>query len=84
MINQHLQTATLPGGVATAIVKLLYQDYLYEEIQTILDVSLGSITNWKQAYEQYEINGLCLNYKGRKSYLNVEHREESVKLTLYQ
>ncbi|MBG1261346.1 hypothetical protein F8S20_20660, partial [Nostoc sp. BAE] len=25
-------------------VKLIYQDYLYEEIQAILDVSLGSIT----------------------------------------
>ncbi|YAG07347.1 Transposase [Nostoc sp. DSM 114167] len=88
MVNQHLQTVTLPGGVASAIaelqdfiagcrdarearkalaVKLVYQDYLYEEIQAILDVSLGSITGWKQAYEQYGINGLCLNYKGRKS-----------------
>ncbi len=28
-------------------VKLVYQGYLYEEIQTILDVSLGSITGWK-------------------------------------
>jgi len=39
-------------------VKLAYQDYLYEEIQTILDVSLGSITGWKQAYEQDGVNGL--------------------------
>jgi hypothetical protein len=30
------------------VVKLVYQGYLYEEIQTILDVSLGSITGWKQ------------------------------------
>jgi putative transposase len=29
-------------------VKLVYQGYLYEEIQTILDVSLGSITGWKR------------------------------------
>jgi putative transposase len=57
-------------------VKLIYQDYLYEEIQAILDVSLGSITGWKQAYEQDGINGLCLNYKGRKSYLSAEQREE--------
>jgi putative transposase len=28
-------------------VKLIYQDYLYEEIQTILDISLGSITDLK-------------------------------------
>nr|AYN62334.1 transposase [Heteroscytonema crispum UCFS15] len=97
MRNQHLQTASLPLGVATAIaelqdfiavcrdarearkalaVTLVYQDYLYEEIQTILDVSLGSITGWKQAYEQEGINGLRLNYKGRKSHLSHEQREE--------
>jgi len=28
-------------------VKLVYQGYLYDEIQTILDVSRGSITGWK-------------------------------------
>ena len=105
MIDQHLQTATLPREVATAIaelqdfiaacrdardarkalaVKLIYQDYLYEEIQTILDVSLGSITGWKQAYEEYGIDGLRLNYKGRKSYLSAEQRAIGVKLALYQ
>jgi putative transposase len=57
-------------------VKLVYLDYLYEEIQTILDVSLGSITGWKQAYEQHGIDGLRLNYKGRKSYLSAEQRAE--------
>jgi putative transposase len=97
MTTQHLQIASLPLEVATAIaelqnfiaacrdarkarkaltVKLIYQDYLYEEIQTILDVSLGSITGWKQAYEQDGINGLRLNHKGRKSYLSHEQREE--------
>jgi putative transposase len=49
-------------------VKLVYQSYKYEEIQTILDVSLGSITLWKQAYEEYGTSGLRLNHKGRKSY----------------
>lgn len=57
-------------------VKLVYQGYLYEEIQTILDVSLGSITGWKQAYEQRGIDGLRLNHKGRKSYLSAQQREE--------
>lgn len=57
-------------------IKLVYQDYLYEEIQTILDVSLGSITGWKQAYEQDGINGLRLNHKGRKSYLSNEQLQE--------
>lgn len=96
-MNQDMQTAILPPGVASAIaelqefiglhpharevrkalaVKLVYQGYVYEEIQTILDVSLGSITGWKQAYEQYGIDGLRLNHKGRKSYLNSIQRSE--------
>ncbi len=57
-------------------VKLVYQGYLYEEIQRILGVSLGSITGWKQVYEENGIDGLRLNYKGRKSYLSTEQPEE--------
>lgn len=57
-------------------VKLVYQGYLYEEIQTILEVSLGSITGWKRAYELRGIEGLRLNHKGRISYLSSEQREE--------
>lgn len=57
-------------------VKLIYQGYLYDEIQTILDVSQGSITGWKQAYEENGIDGLRLKHKGRKSYLSSEQREE--------
>ena len=64
MINQHLQNAIAELQEFIALrpearevrkalaVKLVYQGYLYEEIQTILDVSLGSITGWKQDYEQ--------------------------------
>jgi putative transposase len=47
-------------------VKLVYQNYLYKEIQKILDVSVGSIAGWKQAYEQNGISGLRLNHKGRR------------------
>mgnify|MGYP003623014445 CR=1 FL=1 len=57
-------------------VKLIYQDYLYEEIQTILDVSLGSLTGWKKAYEEDGIDGLRLNHQGRKSYLSDQQRAE--------
>lgn len=47
-------------------VKLVYQGYLYDEIQTILDVSRGSITGWKQTYEEYGISGLRLNHTREK------------------
>jgi len=87
MIKQHLQDAIAELQEFIALrpearevrkalaVKLVYQGYLYEEIQTILDVSLGSITGWKQDYEQLGIDGLRLNHKGRKSYLTNEQRE---------
>jgi transposase len=88
MINQYLQAAIAelqefidyrPDAreVRKALaVKLVYQGYKYEEIQTILDVSVGSITSWKQTYEEYGISGLRLNHKGRKSYLTAQQREE--------
>jgi len=57
-------------------VKLIYLGYMYEEIQTILDVSLGSITGWKQAYEDDGVDGLRMQYKGKKGYLNSEERLE--------
>lgn len=86
MRNQHLQVAitelqefidSCPDvrEVRKALaVKLVYQNYKYEEIQTILDVSVGSITSWKNAYKEYGISGLRLNYQGRKSYLSDEQR----------
>ena len=57
-------------------VKLVYQSYKYEEIQIILDVSVASITTWKQAYEKDGILGLRLKHKGRKSHLNTQQKEE--------
>jgi len=57
-------------------IKLIYQGYLYDEIESILGVSRGSITGWKQAYKRHGVEGLRLNYKGRKSYLSLQEREE--------
>jgi putative transposase len=88
MMNQHLEMAiaelqefidSRPDAreLRKALaVKLVYQGYKYEEIQTILDVSVGSITSWKQAYQEHAIVGLRLNHKGKKGYLNDKQREE--------
>ena len=72
-IAQNANAREVRKGLA---IKLVYQGYLYEEIQTILGVSLGSITGWKQVYEENGIDGLKLKYKGRKSYLNTEQKQE--------
>ena len=57
-------------------VKLSYQGYGYEEIVTILGVSLGSISNWRKAYEEKGLEGFEHHHSGRKSYLTKEKREE--------
>lgn len=59
-------------------VKLSYQGYGYEEIVAILDVSLGAVSNWKQAYEQSGLAGFKPNHKGRQSYLSASEREAVV------
>lgn len=57
-------------------LKLGYQDYGYVEIGQSLDVSIGSMSGWRQAYEQEGLEGLRLKHKGRISYLSDEQREE--------
>jgi putative transposase len=53
-------------------VKLIYQDYRYEDITTILDVSMGALSKWKQAYDQAGLAGFCPQHTGRQSYLTRE------------
>jgi putative transposase len=50
-------------------VKLLCQGHTYESVVRILDVSMGSVSNWKQAYENSGLAGFKPEHKGRKSYL---------------
>jgi putative transposase len=57
-------------------VKLIYQNYRYEDITTILDVSMGALSKWKQAYDQEGLAGFRPQHKGRQSYLTVEAKEE--------
>ena len=57
-------------------VKLLYQGYGYESTTQILDVSLGALSNWKQAYEEEGLEGFRPHHKGRKSYLSSGQKEE--------
>ncbi len=56
-------------------VKLLYQGHSYESVVDILDVAIGSISNWRKAYEDLGLAGFRPQHKGRKSYLSDEQRE---------
>lgn len=57
-------------------VKLLYQGYKHEAIVEILDVAMGSLTNWRTLYESEGLAGFKPKHKGRKGYLSSEQREE--------
>ena len=56
-------------------VKLIYQDHSYESITGLLDVSLGALSKWKQAYERDGLAGFRPQHKGRRSYLTSAERE---------
>jgi transposase len=57
-------------------VKLTLQGWTYRAIASILNVSNGFISQWKSQFEQRGIEGLKLSYKGAKSYLTEEQKQE--------
>jgi len=56
-------------------VKLIYQDYGYQAITGIWEVSLGALSKWKQAYERNGLAGFRPQHKGRQSYLTPSERD---------
>ena len=56
-------------------VKLVLEQYSYLKIQSIINVSLGFITKWKNAFLSQGIEGLLLRYKGAKPLLNPAERQ---------
>ncbi|MEL6138110.1 MAG: helix-turn-helix domain-containing protein, partial [Cyanobacteria bacterium J06628_6] len=60
-------------------VKLLYQGHSYEGVVEILDVALGSISNWRKTYENEGLVGFTPRHKGRVGYLSAEQHEAVLK-----
>lgn len=57
-------------------VKLVYQGYSYASVSSILEVSMGAISLWKQTYEREGVEGFRAKHKGRKAYLSAREKEE--------
>jgi transposase len=57
-------------------VKLTLKGWTYRAITSILNVSNSFISKWKSQFEQRGIEGLKLSYKGAKSYLTQEQKQE--------
>ena len=55
-------------------VQMVQQNYRYEDIQGVLQVSLGFISKWKQRFVSEGVKGLRLGYRGASPYLSAEQR----------
>lgn len=64
-------------------VKLALQGWTYKAIAQILNVSKSFIGKWKSQFGQRGIEGLKLSYKGAKSHLTEEQKQETF-VWLYQ
>jgi putative transposase len=67
-IDSHPDARELKRALA---VQMIQQNYRYEDIQAVLQVSLGFISKWKQRFAGEGVKGLRLGYRGANPYLVV-------------
>lgn len=65
-------------------VKLILEGYSYRSIQKILEVSMGFISKWKNAFEFGGLKGLKSRHQGSKSYLSRSEKEDIVDWLIQQ
>ena len=65
-------------------VKLALSGWVYRAIAELLQISTGFISQWKKRYNDSGIEGLRLSYKGRKSHLLNEQRQQTIVWILQQ
>jgi len=56
-------------------VQMVLQEYTYFEIRDVLQVSVGFVSKWRQAFEEQGVAGLALQYRGSAGYLSSEQRQ---------
>lgn len=56
-------------------VQMVSQGYTYFQIRDVLQVSVGFINKWKQAFEEQGVPGLALQYQGSTGYLTLQQRQ---------
>lgn len=59
-------------------VQMVLKEYTYFEIHAVLQVSVGFISKWKQAFKEQGVAGLALQHQGSTGYLDVEQRQAIV------
>lgn len=57
-------------------VSMTLRGYSHQQIMTLLQVSSGFISKWKQAFVMDGVPGLKLAYKGSRGYLTDEEKQQ--------
>lgn len=65
-------------------VKLAEEDYKYRQISKILEVSVGFISKWKQAFLLGGLAALKSSYQGGKGYLTSGERQAVIEWLIQQ
>lgn len=65
-------------------VKLAVEGYVYRRISKILEVSVGFISKWNQAFQSGGLTALKSSYKGGKGYLNQIERQTVIEWLIQQ
>lgn len=62
-LSKLIQSNPDPRELKRALaVQMVMQDYTYFEIREVLQVSVGFISKWKQAFEAQGVAGLALQH----------------------
>lgn len=59
-------------------VQMVLQEYTYFKIRDVLQVSIGFISKWKQAFDRLGVAGLSLQHRGKSGYLSAGQRQAVV------
>jgi putative transposase len=75
-LTRFIQSNPDPRELKRALaVQMVLQKYSYFAIRDVLQVSVGFISKWKQAYETQGVAGLALQHRGSVGYLDAEQRQ---------
>ena len=70
-LSQFIASTTDARELKRALaVQMRQQGYLYQQIESLLEVSESFISKWQQLYRQQGIDALKLGYWGTQGYLN--------------
>ena len=78
-LNKFIENNPDPRELKRALaVKMVEQKYSYAQISELLGVSRGFISNYRQQFSNYGIEGLRLKYQGSKGYLSSHQKQEVI------